>query len=79
MYQTIYTYTRTPRKGIFKGTKVTKGHVYTTKSLTPFHKTIRDNYPDAQTWKDAERVITNFVPGMNLRMLPIVRGGERIA
>lgn len=78
MHQTIYTVTRKARKGIFKGTQVTTGHCYQTKSLTPFHAELRRAYPGGETWKDA-RVITDFVPGMNLGMLPLVRGGERIA
>lgn len=57
----------------------TIGVAYQTKSLTDYHKFLRDTFPDAQTWKDPKRVVTDFVPGMNLGTLPIVRGGERIA
>lgn len=75
-YTTIYTRKAKPR-GHFETT--TRGCAYTTKSLTPFHAHIRATYPDAQTWLDPKRVITNLTPGMNLGMLPIIAGGTRIA
>lgn len=75
-YVTIYTYTVKRRK-----TKrvETVGTFYKTKSLTDMHALIRKDHPDAQTWKDPKYVITDFVVGLNLGMLPIVNGGERIA
>lgn len=75
MYTTIYTRRIKRRK---TGITETVGLSYSTKSLTPMHAQIHANYPDAQTWLDPERIITDFVPGMNLRMLPIVVGGTRV-
>jgi hypothetical protein len=75
MYVTIYTVTRKSRK---HGELVTEGCAYKTKSLTPVHQRIRERYPDSQTWENPRSVITEFVPGMNLGMRPIVRGGTRI-
>ncbi len=76
MYVTIYTRTIKRRA---TGRTETVGLTYSTKSLTPMHAAIRSRYPDAQTWRDPRRVITDFVPGMNLGMLPLVSGGTRVA
>jgi len=76
-YFTVYT--RRLRRGTRGALVETHGCVYHTKSLTTLHANIRAKYPDAQTWKDPERVITDFVPGTNLGMLPLVRGGERVS
>ncbi|WWO60467.1 hypothetical protein [Stenotrophomonas phage SOVA965] len=75
-YITVYTKSVKRRKS---GKTEVVGCAYETKSLTSMHKAIRDKYSNAQTWKDARRVITEFVEGMNLGTMPIVRGGERIA
>jgi dGTP triphosphohydrolase len=71
-------YTKQLRK---RGSKVvqTVGCYYKTQSLTSLHESIRKQYPDAQTWQDPARVITDFVRGFNLGTLPIVTGGTRIA
>jgi hypothetical protein len=74
-YVTIYTRKIKRRK---TGIVETVGLTYTTKSLTPMHAYIRATYPDAQTWQNPERVTTDFVPGMNLGTLPLVRGGTRV-
>lgn len=76
MYVTIYTRTIKRRN---TGRPETLGMVYETKSLTGMHASIRERFPNAQTWKDPKRVITDFIFGMNLGTLPIVIGGERVA
>lgn len=75
-YTTIYT--RTVKRRATKRTE-TIGCAYTTKSLTPMHEHIRNTHTDAQTWLNPKRVITDFVTGYNLGMLPILTGGTRIA
>lgn len=75
MYTTIYTRRIKRRK---TGITETVGLTYSTKSLTPIHARIHADHPDAQTWLDPERIITDFVPGMNLRTLPLVVGGTRV-
>lgn len=75
-YVTIYLRTVKRRKS---GRVQRMGCYYRTKSLTAMHAHIRETYPGAQTFKDPERVITDFVPGLNLTTLPIVCGGELIA
>lgn len=76
MFVTIYTHTVKRRA---TGKLETIGCAYRTKSHTDMHAHIRSTYSDAQTYKDPDAVITDFIPGMNLRSLPIVRGGTRIA
>jgi len=75
MYVTVYSHKVKRRR---TGRIETVGVAYQTKSLTPMHAYLRDCFPDAQTWKDPKRVITDFIPGMPLGMRPIVAGGERI-
>lgn len=75
-YTTIYMRTVKRRS---TGRTETFGCAYTTKALTAMHASIRSRHPEAVTYKDPKRVITDFVPGMNLGMLPIVSGGERVA
>ena len=76
MFTTIYLKTWTKR-----GEKRprTEGRQYTTKSLSPMHAHIRARHPEAQTWEGCKRVITDFIVGINLGVLPIVCGGKRIA
>lgn len=74
-YVTVYVRTVVRRK---TKRRETRGCTYTTKSLTPMHEHIRKSHPGAQTWKDPKSVTTDFVPGWNLGILPIVCGGERI-
>ena len=76
MYVTIYVRKVKRRK---TGSVEIRGEAYQTKSLTGHHEFIRGKFPDSQTWKDPKRVITDFTPGWNLGMLPLVSGGERIA
>lgn len=76
MYITVYTHTVKRRA---TGRKQTIGCAYRTKSLTDMHAHIRSTHSDAETYKDPVEVITDFIPGLNLGCLPIVRGGTRIA
>lgn len=75
MFVTVYT-----RKIKRRATGLVQqvGLMYRTKSLTPMHAYIRSICPDAQTWERPAKVITDFVPGMNLGTLPIVVGGRRV-
>lgn len=75
-YTTIYT--KKKKDPILK-TPYTHGCAYTTKTLTPHHAFLRSKFPDAQTWESPDRVCTNFAGSMNLRGLPIVVGGTRLA
>lgn len=72
---TVYTKTVKRRK---TGIVETIGCAYRTKTETPMHAHLRMAFKDAQTWLNPTQVITDFVPGINLRTLPIVIGGTRI-
>ena len=76
MYCTIYT--RTIKRRKTKKTE-TVGCVYRTKSLTSMHAHIRKEHADAQTWENPREVITDFIAGLNLGVLPIICGGVRVA
>jgi hypothetical protein len=76
MYVTVFSHTVRRRK---TGRVETVGVAYRTKRLTPHHAYLRSAFPDAQTWQDPDSVITDFVPGMNLGMRPLVRGGTQVA
>jgi len=78
-YVTVWSQSIKKRKGVHTGKVITEGHTYTTKTLTSMHKHIRDNHSDAITYQDPKRVITNFIPGMNIGMRPLVAGGVIIA
>lgn len=69
MYVTVYT---TKKKG------KTTGCAYQTKTLSAMHFHLHRAYPDAQTWENPTRVITDFIPGVNLAVRPIVEGGKLV-
>lgn len=75
MFVTIYSRTIKRRK---TGRIETVGSVYETKSLTPMHAYIRQQYPGAETWENPRRVVTHFTVGMPLER-PIVSGGTKVA
>jgi hypothetical protein len=74
MYSTIYKKTVKRRK---TGITETDWRIYETKSLSPMHRSIRFNYPEAITVKDAKRIITHFCIGIPLDE-PMISGGERV-
>lgn len=75
-YITVYTKSVKRRNS---GKVEVLGCVYETKSLTDMHKFIRGKYHGAQTWANAKQVITDLIPGINLGIMPIIQGGERVA
>jgi dGTP triphosphohydrolase len=75
MFVTVYT-KKVKRRAT--GKVETVGCTYATKSLTAMHAHIRACHGDAQTYQDPARVITDFIPGMNLRMRPMVVGGTLV-
>jgi len=65
LIQTVY-------KRTIKG--VAGWHVYSTKSLSPMHRTIHERHPEAKTVLGANSIYTNLTPGIPLDN-PIIVGG----
>lgn len=75
-YFTVYARQVKRRK---TGVVETVGEYYRTASLTPMHAHIREMHPGARTYKDPQCIYTESMPGINIRMRPLVSGGELVA